>query len=232
MRSVFAFVVPTADRARHERCAAPGIELAREPDSLVVTVEGGDAPALRVNEVLDRLALLPDLEGVVVLHEDLVLEDPAALVVLRDAFAEPSVAIAGLIGAAHTPHLAWWEGEATGRLGTPHVPQGAAVAHRRSGTVATVDGAFLALSPWAVRTLRFDAAQARDFHGYDVDLCATARHHGRRVVVVPIAARHEHHARFSDADRWARSDLRYRARWTIGRALTTRLHEELTSADR
>lgn len=230
MRRVFAFVVPVGDPERYAELARPGIELAREPDSVVVAVDGGDRPALRVNAALDELAPLPDLEGVVILHEDLVIQDPGALAVLRETLRDPRVAIAGLIGATGAVGLSWWDGEAAGRLGTPHAPGGAVAALREGGDVAAVDGSFLALGPWAVRTLRFDAEQAADFHGYDVDLCARARHHGRRVVVVPIAAHHEHRPVFGDADRWARAEVRYRARWELHRPVSLALHAELTSS--
>ena len=45
------------------------------------------------------------------------------------------------------------------------------------GEVETLDGFLLVLSPWAVRTLRFDESLG-EFHGYDLDFCLQVREAG------------------------------------------------------
>ena len=50
----------------------------------------------------------------------------------------------------------------------------------QTGEVETLDGFVLALSPWAVRSIRFDESLGR-FHGYDLDYCLQVREAGRKV---------------------------------------------------
>lgn len=228
---MFAFVCAVSDPERYRRHAEVGIARVREPDSVVLAVSGGAEPALRINDALDGLASLPDLEGVVVVHDDVVLESLDTLAVLRGIFRDPWVALAGAIGATDVQSLAWWDGVARGRIGTPHAAGGGVGTTGTVGDVEALDGTVLCFSPWAVRTLRFDRAQAGDFHGYDVDLCLQARHRGRRVVVAPIRAHHEHRARMTDPERWARGEVRFQTRWNLRRELSQRLHDELTTSD-
>jgi hypothetical protein len=119
-----------------------------------------------------------------------------------------------------------------GRAYTPHHPAGYVHGVAPAGDVDAVDGIVLCLSPWAVRTLRFDESLAADFHGYDIDLCFQARHHGRRVVVVDLAAEHEHRALFEDAAAWARNELRFQQQWIDHRMITERRHQQLSAGER
>ena len=163
-----------------------------------------------------------------ILHEDVALLDLDAAAIVRRGFADPEVAITGAIGATAIPGLAWWEGTAVGRARTDHVPGGETVGVAPSGAVEAIDGIVLCLSPWAVRTLRFDERLAADFHGYDVELCLQARHHGRRVEVIELAVHHEHRPLFPDTDRWARNELRVRQHWLDHRPITADRHRTLS----
>ena len=226
---MIVFLVAVADQSRFDAIAAPGIERVREPDSLVVTVrpEPGCGPQRALNAALDELVDQPDLEAVVILHEDVELVGLDTAAVVRDAFTGPDVAIAGAIGAQGVPGLAWWAGIPIGATGTEHVLDGriAGVIHR--GPVDAVDGLVLCLSPWAVRMLRFDEALAADFHGYDIDLCFQARYHGRRVEVIPLAVHHRHRPLFTDTERWVRNELRFQHQWMDHRPISERRHQEL-----
>jgi len=230
---VIAFLVAVADQSRFDAIAAPGIEHVREADSLVVTVqpEAGCGPQRALNAALDALADEPDLEAVVNLHEDVVLLDPDTASIVRDAFADPAIAIAGAIGAQGVPGLAWWGGIPIGSAETAHVPDGVITGMASRGPVDAVDGIVLCLSPWAVRTLRFDEALAADFHGYDIDLCFQARHHARRVEVIPLAVRHEHRPLFTDTDRWVRNELRFQQQWMDHRPISDERHRALAAPD-
>src|SRR4029077_3758738 len=74
--------------------------------------------------------------------------------------------------------------------------------YARTGEVDTLDGFLLALSPWAVRELRFDESLGQ-LHGYDFDLCLQARAAGRKVVTADFRAIHHHALEpFSDAEDW------------------------------
>jgi hypothetical protein len=222
---VIAFLVAVADRARFDAIAAPSIERVREADSLVVTVAGGDGgPQLALNAALDELAAIPDLEAVVLLHEDVRLVDPDTASIVRRAFDDPAVALAGPIGSQGVTGLAWWDGTGVGCAGTPHSVGEWVHGVAPAGPVDALDGIVLCLSPWAARVLRFDPELAADFHGYDIDLCFQARHHGRRVEVVELAAWHEHRPIFVEPDRWVRNELRFQQQWFEHRPVTLRRH--------
>ena len=87
--------------------------------------------------------------------------------------------------------IAWWEGSVTwassihryGEQGGGEVPAswngGEQPADARTGEVDTVDGFLLALSPWAVRNLRFDESLGL-LHGYDFDFCLQVRRRDAR----------------------------------------------------
>jgi len=233
LAAVIAFLVAVADPSRFETIAAPGIERVREGDSLVVTVrpEEGWGPQRVLNKALDELADQPDLEAVVILHEDVVLLDPDTASIVRDAFADPDIAIAGAIGAQGIPGLAWWGGIPIGRTETAYVPDGVIHGVAARGPVDALDGLVLCLSPWAARTLRFDEALAADFHGYDIDLCFQARHHGRRVEVIPLAVRHDHRPLFTDTERWARNELRFQQQWLDHRPISDERHQALAAPE-
>ena len=139
--AVIAFLVAVADQSRFDAIAAPGIEHVREADSLVVTVqpEAGCGPQRALNAALDALADEPDLEAVVILHEDVVLLDPDTASIVRGAFADPAIAIAGAIGAQGVPGLAWWGGIPIGSAETAHVPDGVITGMASRGPVDAVD---------------------------------------------------------------------------------------------
>jgi Glycosyltransferase like family len=212
--------VPIADRKRFDAYARRGLELAREPDSLVLAPAGEDAPQRRLNAALDELAYAADLEAAVILHEDVELLSPDSTAIVRRAFDDPSVALAGTVGARSVSGIAWWEGWGVGKIFTPSVPDGEIAAPERTGAVDALDGTVLCLSPWAVRQLRFDLALSPDFHGYDVDLCFQARYHGRRVEVIDLPARHHHQPLMTGGDAWVRNALRFRTRWIDGGPFT------------
>lgn len=224
---MIAFLVAVADPARYATLAGPALGRVREGDSPVIAVPTDGPPQPALNAALDELAAAIDLEGVVIVHEDVQLLHPDTAAVVRDALRDPDVAIAGVVGATGIRGLAWWEGMAVGRAGTPHSPGGEVVAPGKAGDVDAVDGIVLCLSPWAVRTLRFDEALAADFHGYDVDLCFQARHHGRKVVVIELPVEHVHRPIFADVEAWVRNELRFQHQWIDHRMITERRHRAL-----
>ena len=228
---MIAFVVAVADRARFEVIAQPALARVREADSVILAIPGGRAPQLALNAALDELAGEPDLEAVVVLHEDVVLLDVDTAAIVRRTFGDPEIALAGPIGAHGVRSLAWWHAGVfgVGRVQTPHVPDEVMRCEIRAGAVDALDGIVLCLGPWAVRTLRFAEDLAADFHGYDIELCFQARYHGRRVEVVELEVRHEHRPLFADSDRWVRNELRFRQRWIERRMITERRHRALSA---
>lgn len=191
------------------RCAAPGAPIAecRESTSIFAAY----------NEILDAFANTADLEGLALLHEDVELRDPLFEEKVRLALADEEVAVVGVIGARSVSSLAWWEGEGRGRC-----------AERRglidfgggSHDVDTLDGLLLVLSPWAVRTLRFDDVTFRGFHGYDADICFQARAAHRRVRVVDVDLFHHTKGGYGDVEAYRAADAAFKAKWSNWLAAT------------
>jgi GT2 family glycosyltransferase len=164
------------------------------------------------NEVLDAFSERDDLEALVLLHEDTEIVDSAFCEKVRRRMADPDVAIVGVVGARGVRSLAWWEGEGFGR-----VVETRGVVDFRAGAhdVDSVDGLMLVLSPWAVRSLRFDADRFSGFHGYDADLCFQARAAGKRVVVDEIAVVHHTKGGYGDIDAYRATDAAFVAKWAL-----------------
>lgn len=207
---MIAFGVCVADEARFARCALPGLRRVAEPDAQIATVTSDSSIFEAYNEVLDGLAAREDLEALVLLHDDVELLDPAFCSKLRARLADPGVAIVGAIGARGIESLEWWRYETAGRVRETRglVDFGAGPAD-----VDVVDGLLLALSPWAARTLRFDAERFSGFHGYDADLCCQARAAGRRVVVEDLALHHHTKGGYGDVEAFRVADATWRAKW-------------------
>ena len=221
---MIAFVVAVADEARFRSVGGPSIDRAREADSVVMELRSAGGLQTRLNAALDELAPMPDLEAAVIVHEDVELCSPDAAARIRQAFADPAVAIAGAFGARGVRSLAWWEGRGVGAVRSL---DGRLEGDFESGPVDAVDGLLLALSPWAVRNLRFAEDMDPDFHGYDIELCFQARYHGRSVVSIPLDVEHHHRPLFHDVERWVRNELRFQRRWFDHRLISLRRHRAL-----
>ena len=79
-----------------------------------------------------------------------------------------------------------------------------------------LEGALIALSPWAVANMAF--ATRPGFHGYDGDISMQARRAGKRVVVLDIDAHHHTTLGFDDQAShldWLDADREFRQRWSL-----------------
>ena len=89
---VIAFGCAVTDPGVYERCARPGIELAREADSAVLVqgTTGGTVSSIfrNYNLLLDSAADLDDLEALVIVHQDAEIVDPDACAKIRAALAD------------------------------------------------------------------------------------------------------------------------------------------------
>ena len=82
--------------------------------------------------------------------------------------------------------------------------------YAQTGEVETLDGFLLALSPWAVRNIRFDEALG-GFHGYDLDFCLQVREAGRKVVTADFRAIHHRPLEMvPDPEQWVEAHMRGR----------------------
>ena len=191
---------------KYQRILAPTVPLIEEPDTTVIVLRGQTSIATAYNTILSSAQ---GAEGVVLVHDDLEFLDPETLPKLRAAFADPDVAVAGVVGGRDVTSLLWWRGTHVG--GAYEERDGTVTSEfNQQGLADTVDGIFLALSPWSIEHLRFDVRYG-GFHAYDADICAQARAAGKRVVTLDIAVLH--HVTSRRGGKWRRADYLWRARW-------------------
>ena len=166
LRPMIAFGSVITDPEAYRRFAEPGIRRAVEPDSQVHAFSAVGTVCRGYNLLLEVAAGREDLEALVLLDPRAEIADPDFCAKARDALRAPEVAVAGPVGAKNVSTIAWWEGDVghPRRLITAITSTGggemAGYAWARPsaplGEVDSVDGSLLVLSPWAVRTLRFD----------------------------------------------------------------------------
>jgi Glycosyltransferase like family len=207
----------------YERRAKVGVELAAESDSAIFAHAASGSIARSYNLLLDTAAALDDLEALVILHEDAEIVDPDFCPKLRRALTDPAVAVVGCVGATGVRGIAWWDGRVTGNSAPYHYrelgggellssPSGGEPV-RPAGEVETVYGVMLALSPWAVATLRFDESIGM-LHGYDFDICRQARAAGRTVLTADLALAHHHPLDLvKDIEIWVAAHVRAAEKW-------------------
>lgn len=209
---MIAFACCVASPSTFAATALPGLRRAMEPDSPFAELSTTTSILEAYNEALDHFAAADGLEALVLLHEDTELFDSAFCATVRRTFADPEVAVVGAIGARGVRSLAWWEGEMCGSV----LETRGAIDHGFDHSdVDAVDGLLLALSPWAVRHLRFDTETFSGFHAYDVDFCFGARAAGKRVVVADLPLMHHTKGGYGDKAAWDAADAAFRAKWRL-----------------
>jgi hypothetical protein len=207
-------------------CAEPGIRRAAEPDSLVLAEPSAGTIFQAYNALIDRVADRDDVEALVLVHQDAEIVDADFCAKVRAALSDPQVGVVGCVGAIGVRSIAWWEGSVAqasfihryddhggGELPAFSWAWEEAPPYARIGEVDTLDGFLLALSPWAVRTLRFDESLGQ-LHGYDFDFCLQVREAGRKVLTADFRAIHNHALEpFSDPEDWIAAHMRIAEKW-------------------
>lgn len=221
---MIAFGTAVTKLAEYERYAEPGIRLAAEADSKVLTVRETGSIFENYNRLLEQAAACEDLEGLVLVHQDAEIVDPGFCTKLRRALRDPDVGVVGCVGAIGVRSIAWWEGSVTWasfvHRGAPgeefpsfswdpdDLPPFA-----RLGEVDTVDGFVMGLSPWTVRNIRFDESLGQ-LHGYDFDYCLQVREAGKRVVTADFRVIHNHSLELAnDPKGWIDAHIRIAEKW-------------------
>jgi hypothetical protein len=219
---MIAFGAAVTDEEAYARCAAPGIRLAAEPDSALLIYAAVGSVARTANLLLEAAARLADLEALVLVDPRAEITDPAFCARVREALRDPDVGLAGALGAAGARGPAWWDGDVSGAPVLHRFEEhGGGVLGAYAWTrpappprdVETVDGRLLALSAWAVRTIRFDEALRRDY-GVEADYCRQVRAAGRRVRTADL--RHTQHRSLElveDVPRWLEAHVQLAAKW-------------------
>ena len=136
------------------------------------------------------------------------------------------MAIVGCAGAIGVRSIAWWEGAVTwasfehrygehggGSIAGPTWDRDEIPPYGQTGEVDTIDGFMIAMSPWAVRELRFDEGLGQ-FHGYDFDICLQARSAGKKVVTQDIKVIHHHSLDLiGDLGGWIDAHMKIAEKW-------------------
>ena len=220
------FGTAVTDSETYDSCAAPGIERAAEPDSIVLAHHTAGSVFRNYNLLLDKAAAHEDLEALVLLHQDVELADSDFAATVREALSDPEVAIVGCVGAVGVRSLAWWQGALTWAGLTHRYPEYGggdfpgiswrpqlAPSYADTGEVDSVDGFVMVLSPWAVRSLRFDESLGK-LHGYDFDICMQARAAGKKVATAEFRAIHHHSLELiADPETWIQTYVRLAEKW-------------------
>jgi GT2 family glycosyltransferase len=223
---MIAFASSITDPAMYEQAAQPGIELVREPDSLVLANAAAGSIFRSYNLIMDSVADREDLEALVLLHQDSELASPDFCATLRATLSDPDVGVVGCVGAVGVRSIAWWEGSVTwasfthrySELGGGELPalsweKENLPAFAQTGEVDTVDGFVLCLSPWVVRNVRFDESLGL-LHGYDFDFCKSVRAAGKKVVTADFNVVHHHSLELvSNPETWLAAHMRVAEKW-------------------
>lgn len=157
---MIAFGCATTDERAFRAGGARAIEAIDEGDSLLLRRHRYDSIDVPLNDMMATAASLHELEALVLVHQDAVLETPGGLLEsIRDLFgADRSVAVI-------------WGAEPSSARGEGEEP------------TATL----LALSPWAVRNLRFDPDMGGSADASAHDVALQARAAGYRALALPLA---------------------------------------------
>ncbi len=223
---MIAFGTAITDLETYDSCAARGVRLAAEPDSVVFAQQGTGSLFHHYNLLLDLAGRHDDLEALVLVHQDAEIADDDFCDKVRRALSDPDVAIVGCAGAIGVRGIAWWEGSVTWASFTHRYREHGGgefpglgwtreeiPSYARTGEVDAIDGFVMVVSPWAVHELRFDESLGR-LHGYDFDFCMQARAAGKKVVTSDFRAIHHHSLELiSDTDAWIEAYVRVAEKW-------------------
>jgi hypothetical protein len=223
---VYGCAVTDADA--FARYAEPGLRALTDadPEAEMIALASVGTIFRNYNLLRERVSGRDDLEALVLVHQDAEVIDPDCSAKIRTALTDPDVAIVGCAGAVGVRSIAWWEGAVTWasfthryeEMGGGEIPgvswrEPDTPGYARTGEVDAVDGFVMALSPWAVRELRFDESLGTR-HGYDIDLCLQARAAGKKVVTADLKVVHHHSLELvADPERWVESHMALAAKW-------------------
>jgi hypothetical protein len=223
---VIVFGTAVTDPDTYDRCAAPGIQRASEPDSVILAHQTAGSLFRNYNLLLDMAGQQEDLEALVLVHQDAELDDLDFAAKVREALRDPDVAIVGCVGAVGVRSIAWWQGAVTWASVTHRYEEFGGgdteaagwdpdklPSYAHPGEVDSIDGVVMVLSPWAVRELRFDESLG-NLHGYDFDFCMQARAAGKKVVTADFHVIHHHSLELiNDSEAWTQSYIRLVEKW-------------------
>jgi Glycosyltransferase like family len=219
---MIAFGCSVTEPEPYLRYVAPGFRLAAEPDSKLFPYAAVGTIGRSYNVLLDAAAAQADLEALVIAHPHTEIADPQFCAKVRQALADPDVAVVGCAGATGVRSLAWWEGSVScGHVVHRYLEHGGGdlpafawtTTQPAPAEVETVDGFLLVLSPWAVRNIRFDEGLSLG-HGFDLDFCLQVRAAGRKVMTADLdVIQHRSLEVITDLEMWTEAHIALAQKW-------------------
>ena len=223
---MIAFGSSITDPAMYDKAAGAGFERAKEPDSVVLAHAAAGSIFRSYNLLLDKAAQLPNLEALVLAHQDAEIVSDDFVPKLREVLKDPDVGVVGAVGSIGVRSIAWWEGSVRwasfihryGELGGGDLPGFSwsgkeKPAYAETGEVDTIDGFVMCFSPWVVQNVRFDESLGQ-LHGYDFDFCLTVREAGKKVMTADFKMVHHHSLDLiSDPETWVEAHMRIAEKW-------------------
>jgi hypothetical protein len=219
---MIAFGCAISEPEPYHRYAEPGIRAAAEPDSDLFTFASVGPLARTYNLLLDAAAAIENLEALVLVDPQAELVEPDFGQKVRRMLSDPDVAVIGFAGARDVTSIAWWEGSVVAGPAIHRYGEHGGGEQRvfswtatqpAPGEVETVDGRVLVLSPWAVRTIRFDERLGLN-HGFDLDYCLQVRAAGRKVIAGDFRViLHRPIGLLDESELWIEAHIRVAEKW-------------------
>ena len=225
---MFVFATAVTDPDVFERAAGAGVRRlqADDPDVELIVFASVGSLFRNYNLILDQVKDRDDVEALVLIHQDAEIHDPQFIPKVKLALSDPDVAVVGCAGAVDVRSIAWWEGSITWasfthryeELGGGEIPAfswmtEALPPYAKLGEVDSIDGFVMALSPWAMRELRFDESLGK-IHGYDFDFCMQVREAGKKVVTADLQVVHHHSLTLiEDVESWITAYMTVAEKW-------------------
>ncbi|MCQ1957271.1 glycosyltransferase family protein [Arthrobacter sp. zg-Y826] len=212
---MFVYGICIGTEKKYDSFAHPGLQK-YAAGSPVILRRGQTSIFTAYNSILDEVeGMGEDVEGLVLLHEDVELTESIEETLSLE-LADESVAVVGAIGGKGVRSVRWSRSEETYGY-APDTFYGLNDHGRGAHDVDMVDGLLLALSPWAIKNLRFDASTFSGFHAYDADISMQARSRGKRVRVAELGLMHHTKGGFGDVKTHRDADDVFRKKWGIPR---------------
>ena len=226
--AMFVFASAVTDPDVYARAAAAGVGRLREDDPSIEQIVFASVGSIfrNYNLIIDQVKDRDDVEALVLIHQDAEIQDPGFVDKVRAALEDPEVAIVGCAGAVDVRSIAWWEGSITwasfthryDELGGGEIPAFSWMTeslppYARLGEVDSIDGFVMALSPWAMRNLRFDESLGRSTAMTSTSACRRATA-GKKVVTADLQVVHHHSLRLiDDPETWINAYMRVAEKW-------------------
>ena len=207
---MIGFGTAVGPRGTFATMTLPSITATAGTGALILERQDADSLASAYNSMIAEALAVPDLEALVLLHDDVVIEDRNFVARIRRLLQATDVGVIGVVGASRLHGLRYWDGRRPcGRVrdGERFVDFGPL-----RGEVDAVDGLLMVLSRAAMEQVAFDEVTFPGFHGYDADYCFSCSAAGLRVLVEPFGL---YHGSTGDdaSEAFAVADAAFRRKW-------------------